>query len=62
MSDEAFEVLEGADFIGIGITCAISPWSRRTRVEIESQVLLVLYSRLLCKLEIALEEIVFTTP
>ena len=42
VSDEAFEVVEGVNFIGIGITCAISPWCRRTRVEIESKVLLVL--------------------
>ena len=55
------EAIEGADDIGIGITCAIRPWSRRTRVEVESEFLLVLGSRLLCKLKVALEEIVVTT-
>ena len=62
VSDEAFEVVEGADDIRFSITGAISPWSRWTRVEVESQVLLVLDSRLLGKLIIALEEIVVATP
>ena len=62
MSDEAFEVVEGADFIGIGIMCAIIPWSRWTRVEVEAKLLLVLLGRLFGKLKVALEEIVVATP
>ena len=62
MGEEPIEAIEGADDIWIGVTCAISPWSRWTRVEIESECLLVLGSRLLCKLKIVLEEIVFATP
>ena len=62
MGEEAIEAIEGVDDIGIGITCAISPWSRRTRVEVESECLLVLGERLLCKLKVALEEIIVMTP
>ena len=62
VSEKAIEVVEGADDIWIGITGAINPWNRWTRVEVESQVLLVLDSRLLGKLIIALEEIVIATP
>ena len=34
MREEAIEIVEGADDIGVGITCAISPRSRWTRVEL----------------------------
>ena len=62
MSEKAIEVVEGANDIWIGITGSIRPWSRWTKVEVESEVLLVLDSRLLGKLIIALEEIVVVTP
>ena len=62
MGEEPIEAIEGADDIGIGVTCAISPWSRQTRIEVESECLLVFGSILLYKLNVALEEIVFKTP
>ena len=62
MGEEPIEAIEGADDIRIGITCAIRPWSRQTRVEVESENLPVLGYRLLCVLKVALEEIVVTTP
>ena len=62
MSEETVEVVVRPDDIGFSITSAISPRSIWTRVEVESKVLLVLLGRLFGKLEVALEEIVFTTP
>ena len=62
MRDETLKVVEGAYFIGFILTCAISPWSRWTRVEVEAKLLLVLLGRLFGKLKVALEEIVFATP
>ena len=44
MRENPIEVIEGADDIWIGIVCAVSPWSRWTRVVVESQLLLVLGS------------------
>ena len=62
VSDEAFEVVEGADSVFIGLTGAIFPRSRRTWVEVESECFLVLSSRLLCKQIVSLEQIIITTP
>ena len=62
MGDEALKIGKWTDDIGIGVPCAIRPWSRWTRVEVKYGCLLVLGSRLLCKLKVALEEIVFATP
>ena len=62
MSDETFKVVEGANFIGFGLTCPVSLWSRWTRVEVEAKLLLVFLGRFLGKLKVALEQIVVTTP
>ena len=62
VSDETFKVVDGTYLIGFRFTCAISPWSKWTRVEVEAKLLLVLLGRLLGKLKVALEEIVVATP
>ena len=55
MGEKPIESIEGADDIRIGFTCAIRPWGRRAEVEVEPECFLVLCSRLLCKLIVALE-------
>ena len=62
MGEEPIEPIEGADDIRIGVMCAIRPWSGQTGVEVESKILPIFGSRLLCELKVALEEIVVTTP
>ena len=53
---------EGPDDVGFSITSAISPRSRWTGVEVESKCFLIFHSRVLGKLVVFLEQIVFTAP
>ena len=62
MRHKLVKVGEGANPVLIGFMSSI--WSRSggARVEIEAKLLLVLSHIIFCKLEGALEKIVFTTP
>ena len=62
VGDEAVKVGVGVNDIGISVTGAVSTGSRGTWVEVQTQGLLVLLGRSHCKLLVALEVRVITTP
>ena len=62
VGDEIIKVCKGANSVFFSFTCAILTGSRGARIEVYSPRLLVFLCRSLSELEVALEEIVITTP